>query len=862
MDSGEPVSEFLITRLTPPPLGRGFVPRPRLAELLEQAGLYALTLVIAPAGSGKSSLLAGWARQAPAPIAWFSIEPEDNDPVRFWRYLTAALQTAAASPKFSTPVGLAPLGPGAPPRSLDRLCNALADAARPVFLVLDDAHSIDNREVWRSLAYLLDHQPENFHLVVASRLAPPLSLARLRAKNRLLEIRSRELGFTPDETLSFFERNQGGGLSRAQALRAAELTRGWAAGLRLLSHALSQDPGRLDAWREGSRMAAEYLAGEIVDQLPAPWADFLTRLAVLDSFTVELATALAGTDQAARTLDQIQQANLFLDRQGDTFQFHPFFREALLPRLAGSDSRTWRQKAAAWFEAHALPDKAISQALAGEAWELAIRLILQQAEHRLRQGEIQTLQNWIEAVPADEQARSADLQVLGGWVWYLLGQVPQAQALANALAAPEKQAAIHRAGWWVGLRCQLALVQEQNHQALELARLALAETGPGEDFIRGLLLSSLATAAQALGDSAGAVAAYREAVEVNRRAGNQLMAIYSLVSLGIELNAQGQRLRVVALCGEAQSDLAGGDEPLSGLIDLLLARMHWEADQLAEAEAALGEAARKLEHLNIPGFQISADLLRVEILSAREAYAEALRLANLNRRRARAAEMIGFRRLFDLARAEIALKMGNLAAAAGWLEGADLPASPDDDPARDAEFIVKARCLVETGPLDEAGRLLETLEDYARQGRRGRLLISALLARAALEWKRGELGRVRAALEEALALAVPQGYVRLLLDGGALLLGLVAQLPGAPPEIRARFRASAPAGAPELVEMLTAREIDVLRLLAENRTNPEIARQLVLSAETVKVHLKHIFQKLGVGDRRQAARRARELGII
>jgi LuxR family maltose regulon positive regulatory protein len=862
MENNKPTPAFLITRLISSPLGQGFVPRPRLRALLDQAAMYALTLINGPAGSGKSSLLVDWARETPHPVAWLAVEPEDNDPVRFWRYFTAALQTAIPATTFSTPISIAQLGSGVSPGSLDPLCNVLAEFAKPSFLVLDDMHRVENGEVYSSLAYLLDHQPANFHLIMASRTAPGLPLARLRAKNRLLEIRSRELRFTEEEALSFFHANPGAGLSRDQALQAAELTRGWAAGLRLMHIALSEDPDRLEAWNTGRRLATEYLTDEIIDQLPRARVEFLQRMAVLDPFSIEMAVALTEDDEAAQLLEQIYQSNLFLERQGDAYHLHPFFREALQQRLAGSERNALHQKAAAWLESHSQPDKAISHAIAGGDWQRAVRLILQQAKGKIQQGEIHTLENWIDAIAEEDQAHSPDLQVLLGWVWYLLGGIPQAQELASGLAAPEKQVHILNKGWWYGLRCQLALVEENNRQAFELARLALSVMNPAEDFIRGLLLTSLAAAEQALGDTEGALTHYREALQVNRQAGNLLMTLFSLVSLGIELNEQGQRQRAVELCDEALNDLENSDHPLTGLVDLLQARLYWEADQLEDAQTSLDQATRKLEQLGIPGFQISADLQRVEIQIAREEYGEALRLTNLNRRRTRSGEMIGYRRLFDMLRAEISLKMGNLAAVEGWLEGADLPASPEEDPAREMEHVVKARYLVDIEALDEASRLLEALESYARHSRRARVLISTLLNKATLEWKKGELGKVKISLDEALALSIPQGYIRQLLDGGALLLGLLAQMPGAPAEIRARFRATQPAESPELVEMLTAREIDVLRLLAENDTNAEIARRLVLSPETVKVHLKHIFQKLDVTDRRQAVRRAQELEIL
>jgi LuxR family transcriptional regulator, maltose regulon positive regulatory protein len=862
MEGNEQTSELLITRITPPPLGQEFLHRPRLRALLEQAHSYALTLITAPAGFGKSSLLVDWAGESPDPVAWFSVETEDNDPVRFWRYFTAALQTATHQRKFPLPINIAQLSPGVLPGSLDPLCNTLAEFGRPCFLVLDDTQRIENDQVYASLTYLLEHQPANFHLVIASRAAPPLPLARLRAKNRLLEVGSRELRFTDDEVAAFFRDIPGDRLSHEQVLRIAGLTRGWVAGLRLMHIALNDDPTRLEAWSAGRRLVAEYLTDEIINRLPEDRVEFLQKIAVFEPVTVEMAVALTGDTQVEQMLEQIQRSGLFLERQGEVYLLHPFFREALLQRLAEPERRSIHQSAAEWLETHSQPEKAISHALAGEDWQRAVRLILQEAEDKIRQGEIHTLQTWVDGVPQEELARAPDLQVLLGWVWYLLGKVPEAHELASSLMAPEKQKRMLKKGWWAGLRCQLALVQENNRQALDLAKQALSELDTEEEFIRGFLLTSLAAAEQAVGDTENAVVHYKKALQVNRHAGNLLMSLFSLVSLGLELNEQGQRLRVAELCSEAFNDLTDGDHPLSGLVDLLQTRLYWESDQLEEAQTALDQAARKLESLGLPGVEISTDLLQIEILVAREEYGEALRLTSLNRRRTRSGEMIGYLRLFELLRAEISLKMGNLAAVEDWLEGADLPDSPEDDPAREQEYVLKARYLVDIGSLDEAGQLLGVLEAYARRSRRARILISTLLNKATLEWKKGELGWVKVHLEEALALAVPQGYTRLLLDGGALLLGLLAQMPGAPAEIRARFRASPPADTPELVDMLTVREIDVLRLLAESYTNQEIAHELVLSPETVKVHLKHIFQKLDVADRRQAVRRARELEIL
>jgi LuxR family maltose regulon positive regulatory protein len=380
-----------------------------------------------------------------------------------------------------------------------------------------------------------------------------------------------------------------------------------------------------------------------------------------------------------------------------------------------------------------------------------------------------------------------------------------------------------------------------------------------------MLLSSLASAQQALGDSDAAVASFRAALHLQRRSGGVFSSLFSLVGLGIELNEQGQRLRALEICRQALEEREGAIDahnPLYGMVYLLLARLHWEANALQEAQEALGTAAAHFDRLGISGFKISADLVRVYLLIAQDEFGEALRLVQRGQRQTRAAEFTGFRQIFDMLKAEISLKMGNLASVENWLEEAGLPTSPRDDPAREMEFVLKARYLAEHGRLSEADQLLEDLLGYAQGARHVRIAIAGLLIQALLEWKRGELGRVKLRLEEALALAAPQQYWRLLIEYGAPLSGVLAQMPGSSPQVRALFGFGAPADSPELVELLTRREVDVLRLLAENCTNAEIAQALVLSSETVKVHLKHIFQKLNVENRRQAVRRARQLDLI
>ncbi|MDR3574971.1 MAG: LuxR C-terminal-related transcriptional regulator [Anaerolineaceae bacterium] len=865
MDNTAELPELLLTRLILPALGQSLLLRPRLIDLLDQAEIYALTLITAPAGSGKSSLLASWAIGQQNPVAWFSVETGDNDPVRFWRYFTAALQRAVPSLKFPVQLIQPPVVSGAFHAGLDQLCNALVSHASTIFLVLDDVQQIENPEIYTSLGYLLEHQPANFHMLLASRNTPALPLTRMRVKNRLLQVRSHEINFTNDELAAFLAKIQPAGLSQEQIRRVADLTRGWAAGIRLMALALTERPDWLDAWSEGKKMTSDYLAAEVIGQMPVNWIDFLEKVAVFEQFNLDMALAVTNSSDVIDLLAHISEADLFLQRQDSTYQLHPFFREVLLQRLPEDAKQLLNQQVAAWFEINGNPEKAIAHATAGKDWDRAVRLILQSSQNKFQSGEIRTLEGWVQSIPALVQLQFPDLQLLSGWICYLAGKVPEAQKLAVYLEDANQQVQIRQKGWWAGLRCQLALVQEQNRQALELARIALAETDSRDLFMRGILLSSLATAQQALGDSAEAAANFKQAMQVNRRVGNLLMSVFGLVSLGMELNNQGQRPRALVLCSEALDEFIGspqGDYPITGMIYILQARLDWESNHLDQAQKVLKQGTESIKQLGMPGILMAAEFSQAQILAAREDYSKALKLINANRKLARTGEFTGYKQMFDMLRAEIYLKMGNLAAVENWLENAYLPIDPQEDPAREMEFILKARYLVEIGSLNEARPLLDALEIYAQQSGHARIAIPINLTKAALERKNGQLERTNQYLKAALLLAVPGGYIRLLLDGGSSVLGMLAQLPGAPQEIRSMFRPVNSSNASGLVEMLTSRENDVLRLLADNHTNAEIARELVVSSETVKVHMKHIFQKLDVSDRRQAVRRARQLELI
>jgi LuxR family maltose regulon positive regulatory protein len=856
---------ILRTKLIPPALGGEYISRKRVLDRLTDAFQRSILLLTAPAGYGKTVCLADFAQKNPSFTGWLSLEETDNDPVRFWQYFSAALERILPDFKLNTPLTLPEMGMSFLPGGLDTLCNYLLDIPHPLIMILDDFQRVYQPNILKAITYLVDHQPANFHLIISTRIAPTLPLARWRAKGIIAEIYTKDLTFLEEEIMAYSEARENCFQDIEQIQRILNMTQGWAAGIRLMDIATQSYPDWLEAGAKGRRLATDYLTGEVLNQLPPDWFIFLKQIAVFDQFTSEMVLFLTDNRDANLLLDQFKEANLFLQQQSDIWQFHPFFREALLSRLTDAERTGLHNRAAAWFESHLQPDKAIASALAGEDWDNAVRLILQQANGKFQQGEIYTLNSWIKSIPEEKRNGSPDILLIDGWIHYLQGKNLEAQQIITQIEQSCAVDQIHQKDWWAGLRCQMALLQENNRLAFELAQFALAENSAGNNFMRGLLITSLAMAQQALGDSEGAITSFKKALQINRNTGGFFVSIFSLAGLGIELNEQGQRLQAIELCRQAlddREDFSAPDNPFYGLIYLLLARLYWEANELEEAQMTLETASSHLERLGIHGFQISADVIRTQILIAREDYDKALHLININRRQTRCAEFVGFHQLFDMLKASIMLKMGNLSYVENWLEEANLPTGPQADPAREMEFLLKASYLVEKGSLHEAKQLLDDLLIYAQNTRHVRIAISTRLVQAILEWKKGELGRVRLHLEEALILAAPQQYIRLLLEYGAPLSGLLAQIPEAPIQIRSLFNPGDSHETPEVVEMLTRREIEVLRLLAENHTNTEIAQALVLSSETVKVHLKHIFQKLSVDNRRQAVRLARQLKLI
>ncbi len=914
--SGVAASErdvLLATKLHVPGARPGLVARPRLAEALGEGLARGMVLVCAPAGFGKTALLADWVRSGNRRVAWLSLDAGDNDPVRFWRHVLAALDRAR--PGIGERV--APLL-GPPPSSFEGLVTALINelAAQPgeaeVVLVLDDYHLIDAQQVHAPLAFLLAHLPPGLRLVLASRSDPPLPLARLRAGGQLAELRAAELRFTTEEAAVLLREATGADLPGPAAALTAR-TEGWAAGLQLAALSLrgQADPAGFVATFSGShRHVLDYLAGEVLDRQPEEVRTFLLQTSLLERLSGELCDAVTGRTGGQAMLEQVERANLFLmplDEVRGWWRYHHLFADLLRARLQQQHPDqlpALHRNAAAWSEEHGLADDAVRHAVAAGDAAWAARLIEWHADALLLRSEGATLQRWLAALPAELAGSRPRLLLAQVWMALTGGDVDAAEIPLDAAERASTDATEERfepylsraASWLANIpaaiavdRAYLAELRGDAEGTAAFASRALAEIGEGEWLLDSAARSRLARAEWLRCRLAAAERAFVSSIAGWRAAGQPTMTAWGYHHLGQVQRAQG---RLDAAAGTYQQALeitappGRPALPAAGAAHVGLAEVAYERNELDSALRQVTEGIALCRQFTFPlalatGLATLAWIRQAngDPAGALEAISEAVRVAP-------GRAVVGLLNPVPAQRARLLLTQGEAAAAFRWTRERELDA--DDEPGypRESEYLVLARVLLaQDRPGPALGLLGRLHAAAAAQGRPGSVIeIQALQALALAAG--GDEDAAVDALAEALMLACPQGYVRVFADEGAPMAALLARLIAAQKAgqgaasgvplgclakvLRAFGENEAAPGAgrggasvvPGLAEHLTARELDVLRLLAAGTPNPRIAEQLVVSLDTVKKHVSHLLGKLGAANRTEAVTRARELGLI
>jgi LuxR family transcriptional regulator, maltose regulon positive regulatory protein len=900
---------LLMTKLHVPRPQPGFVPRPRLVEALGEGLGRGRVLVCAPAGFGKTALLADWADGSGRPVAWLGLDAGDSDPARFWRYAVAALDRAR--PGLAGRVG--PLPSHSPQGLVTALINELAAGPDPdeMLLVLDDYHLVDSGPVHESVAFLLENLPPGLRVVVSGRADPPLPLARLRARGQLAELRAADLRFTPEEAASLLGEAAGPGLPAAAAEALVARTEGWAAGLQLAGLSLRghADPAGFAAAFSGShRFVLDYLADEVLDGQPGQVRAFLLETSVLERLSGELCDAVTGRAGGQAMLADIERAGLFLvplDEVRGWWRYHHLFADLLRARLQAEQPgrvQALHRAAAAWCEGHDLADDAVRHALAAGDAAWAARLVERHVETLLGRSEGVTLRRWLSALPAEsvhDRPRLCLAQAYGAAMGFqvealeaLLDDAERAFAVSGdepyepSLGSPQGDSVLANVPAGIAfLRASLARLRGDAALAAGYNQRALAQLGEDDWLMRSFVRWNQAVADWLDGRLGPAERGLAEVLAERRAAGEffgDFLVMRVCYDLGEVQRAQGNLDAALATCRPALEQAGESSQPaITGPAHVGLAQVLYERDELT---AALDHATRGVTLCRQLTFTQSLATGLAAVARIRHALGDAAGAVEAMSEAGQAGlspQVITLLNPVPSQRARRLLAQGDVHAAAQWAAAAGLSADDEPDYPQEPAYLVLARVLLAQNDPGPALTLLQRLLGAAAsQGRTGSIIeIQALRALGLTAC--GDHVSALGALTEALILACGPGYVRVFADEGAPMRNLLAELPARPGQhaagidrgylaalMRACARAEATpprgeaAAPPGLAEPLTGRELEVLRLLAAGKSNQRIAYDLVVALDTVKKHVTHVLGKLGAANRTEAVARARQLGLI
>lgn len=892
---------ILTTKLFVPPRPPQLVPRPSLLLRLNEGPRrgHRLSLISAAAGFGKTMLLAEWAAECGRLVAWLSLDEGDSDPARFLTYLVAALRTVA--PVIGDEVSTALESSQTLPIEavLTALINTITTIPHDFALVLDDYHLVDAGQVDTAITFLLEHLPPNMQLVIATREDPRLPLARLRSRGQLTELRSADLRFTNSEAATLLNRIMGLSLSAADIDTLETRTEGWAAGLHLAAISMQgyQDaPGFIRAFAGDHRYIMDYLIEEVLQRQPEPVRRFLLHTAILDRLSGALCDAVTGQEEGNARLESLARANSFvvpLDDKRQWYRYHHLFADVLCAHLMAQRPEVvpaLHRRASDWFERHGWPDDAINHALAAGDFERAATLI-EQAAPPMRQARREvTLLGWLQALPeALFHARPvlnvhyAGMLLETGHFEAVEARLQQAERLLAG--RPESMTVVNEAelpglpAWIAIYRAARALVHGDITSTTRQARRALTVAPEDDHVARGGAVGFLGLAAWTSGDLETAQQCYTECTARMQKAGHLSDALGSAMTLADIRIAQGQLREAMSVYErglQIMSEPGGTLLRSSGDIHVGISELLVEQNDLDGAMRHLLRSKDLGEHLGLRQNRHRWGAAMARIRAAEGDLDGALELLQ-GAERAYVGDYFPNVRPIASLQARVWVRQGRLRRALNWARAADLTAHGDISYLHEFEHITLARVLLahcESKRGDafflQAMKLLELLLRAAEDGGRGGSVIEVLVLQALAQRLKGDASAALPLLERALLLAEPEGYVRVFVDEGqpvAELLRRVAKNAAAFAYARELLVVFGPAEdtppMPQaLIEPLSARELEVLRLLETDLGGPEMARALMVSLNTLRTHTKNIYGKLGVNDRRVAVRRARDLDLL
>ena len=901
---------LLETKFYIPRSRRDLVPRPRLSERLDRGTASKLMLVSAPAGFGKTTLLTEWLAAGPAGpagerlAAWLSLDRADNDPASFWTYVIAALRTVASGVGESALALLQ--APRSPPIEtvLTALLNDLGAVAGDIVLVLDDYHVIDARDVQDAMGFLLDHLPPQLHVVIAGRADPALPLARLRGRGELAEIRAAGLRFTPDEAAAYLNEMMGLQLTARDVAALEGRTEGWIAALQLAALSMQgrdDVAGFIAGFAGDDRYVVDYLAEEVLQRQPERVQAFLLQTSILGRLSGPLCDAVTGQDGGKAMLAALDRGNLFLvplDDRRRWYRYHHLFADVLQARLLDEQPGQvpdLHRRASAWYQQNGEPSEAISHALAARDFDRAADLVeLAIPAMRITRQEA-TVHGWLKALP-DEVVRVRPMLSFAVAGALLTGGEPE-----------EVEVRLRDAGRWLEEAAatgegslarpgEMVVADEEEYRrlpgAIELYRAALALVRgdvPGtvrharrtldlaltEDHgVRAGAAGFLGLAFWTSGDLEAAHPAWAQCAAGLRRSG-QIADIFGCAIAMADIRlVQGRLGEAMRTYDQALQRASEQDGPvLRGTADMYvgMSEVHRERGDLQAATQQLLRSQELGEYNGLPQNPYRWRVAMARIRQAEGDLGGALDLLK-EAERLYVGDFFPNVRPVPALKARIWIAQGRLGEALGWAHEQGLSADDDLSYLREFEHITLARMLVARSrgePVHQVTRLLERLLLAAEEGGRTGHVIEILVLQALALQAPGHIPAALTCLERALTLAEPEGYVRVFVDEGPPIGSLLraAEKQGTTRNYVRRLLAAVSQTRQDspvrqaLIDPLSERELDVLRLLGTELDGPAIARELTVSLNTVRTHTKNIYAKLAVTNRRAAVRRAAELDL-
>ena len=912
------LTPILATKLYIPPPRPEVVSRSRLIELLQRGLNRKLTLISAPAGFGKTTLVSKWVASCDRAVTWLSLDEEDNDLQRLLSYLIAALQSISANIGESVLAALQSPQPPSTKSILTTLLNEITALPDPFILVLDDYHLINTTAVDSAVTFLIEYLPPQVHLAIATREDPALPLARLRVQGQLSELRVKDLRFSTAEAAEFLNERMGLNLSGEDIVALESRTEGWIAGLQLAALSMqgrSNTTRFIQAFTGSHHFILDYLVEEVLERQPDYIRSFLLQTSMLQRLSGPLCDAVTQQADGEGRLEALERGNLFvvpLDDRRQWYRYHHLFAEVLQARARKEHPKqipTLHLRASEWYEYHGLPADAIHHALAAEDFERAADLVELTWRIMTRSYQYATVIGWMQALP--NQLIRVRPVLSAGYAWALMGsnELEAAEPYLKIIEAwlgatdrnersdfPSKEMVVVNEAEFQSLPATLATARAYQAQTLgdisssvKYAQQAL-ELLPEDDYIkRAGPASLLGLTYWANGDLEAAHRAFSDVVKSFQMAGNVLNTVDLGYALA-DIRATQGRLREALQEYQRALQIATGQDTLvlQGTANLYvgISESYREWNDLEAAAQQLQTSQALDEQAKLPDWQHRYCIAQARIKEAQGDLEGALALLDTAERVYYRSPMPDVRPIAAL-KARMWVKQGKVKKALKWAQERQLSVDDDICYLREFEHITLARVLIaqyredkrkdkqndltnnaSRSPIHGAPDLLARLLKAAEATERLGSTIEILILQALMHEAQNNMPAALVPLQRALTLAEPEGYIRLFVDEGAPMAALLREATKHAPDYVSHLRSAFGQAkntmpvAQKLTEPLSERELEVLRLLRTELTGPEIARELMVSLNTMRTHTKNIYNKLGANNRQAAVRRAEELNLL